>query len=97
MDEIMLHETVTALVKKERYKEALTEVATFLAEHKEANAQTAPAYVEQGYIYYRMKCYRDSLVAADRAIELDPDSGAGWVGRALALYRLGRGHDASSA
>jgi superkiller protein 3 len=44
-----------------------------------------------------MKRFRDSLEVADKAIELEPDSGAAWVGRALALYRLRRAQDSVAA
>lgn len=53
MDEETLHETVTALVKKENYDEALGVVETFIAEHDLSVSQTVAAFVEQGYIYYR--------------------------------------------
>jgi len=67
-------------------EEALRETVKALVKTK----QYEKALVEQGYIYYKMKRFRNSLAAFDRAIELDDQSGAAWVGRALALHGLAR-------
>jgi tetratricopeptide (TPR) repeat protein len=97
MDEETLHEIVTALVKAERYEQALEAVETFLAEHDQTAPATVSALVEQGYIYYKMKRFRDSLQALDRAIELDSESGPAWVGRAQALHGLERYEESIAA
>jgi len=67
-------------------EESLRETVKALVKTK----QYEKALVEQGYIYYKMKRFRNSLAAFDRAIELDDQSGAAWVGRALALHGLAR-------
>jgi tetratricopeptide (TPR) repeat protein len=92
-----LHETVAALLKRKHFKEALQAVATFLAEPRHSDAETVQAFVEQGYIYYKMKRFRHSLAAFNSAIELDTESGAAWVGRAVALYTLARDHESNAA
>jgi tetratricopeptide (TPR) repeat protein len=83
-----LQETVAALLKQKHFEEALQAVAAFLAEPRHIDAETVQAFVEQGYIYYKMKRFRHSLAAFHSAIELDDRSGAAWVGRALALHGL---------
>jgi tetratricopeptide (TPR) repeat protein len=97
MDEETLRETVKALVKAKRYEKALEAVEIFLAEHDQADLANVSAFVEQGYIYYKMKRFRDSLQAFDRAIELDDQSGPAWVGRAVVLYELDRDRESVAA
>jgi tetratricopeptide (TPR) repeat protein len=92
-----LQETVTTLLKRKQYDEALQAVAAFLAEPHHSDAETMQAFVEQGYIYLKMKRFRHSLAAFDSAVELDEHSGAAWVGRAVALYELDRDRESLAA
>ena len=85
MDEETLLETVTTLVKAKRYEKALEAVGIFLAEHDQSDLANVSAFVEQGYIYYKMKRFRESLRAFDEAIELDDQSGPAWAGRTVGV------------
>jgi tetratricopeptide (TPR) repeat protein len=92
-----LQETVAALLKRKRYEEALQAVAAFLAEPSHRDAERMQTFVEQGYIYLKMKRFRQSLAAFDSAIALDEQSGAAWVGRAVVLYELDRDRESVAA
>jgi tetratricopeptide (TPR) repeat protein len=92
-----LQETVASLLKRKHYDEALQAVAAFLAEPHHGDVETTQAFVEQGYISYKMKRYHDSLHAFARAIEVPSQSGAAWVGRAQALHGLERYEESISA
>ena len=97
MDEETLLETVTTLVKAKRYEKALEAVGIFLAEHDQSDLANVSAFVEQGYIYYKMKRFRESLRAFDEAIELDDQSGPAWAGRTVVLYELRRYQESDAA
>jgi Flp pilus assembly protein TadD len=88
---------VTALVNAERHDQALRAVGAFLAKHDETTSATISAFVEQGYIDYKMKRFRVSLRAFDRALELDSGSGPALVGRAVGLYTLVRDRESTVA
>jgi tetratricopeptide (TPR) repeat protein len=97
MDEETLRKTVKALVKAKRNEKALGTVGMFLAELGQADSAAVAAYVEQGYIYYKMKRFRDSLRAYYMAIELDDQSGHAWAGRTVVLYELRRYQESDAA
>jgi tetratricopeptide (TPR) repeat protein len=92
-----LQQTVASLLKRKHYDEALHAVAAFLAEPHHSDAETTQAFVEQGHIYFKMKRLRQSLAAFERAIEVDDQCGAAWVGRAVALYELDRDRESLAA
>ncbi len=63
----------------------------------ELSPRLAPAHALQGFVALEQNDAHEALAAFDRAIALDAGYGDAWLGRGLALMRLGRRDDSRRA